>query len=167
MVAFRDAHATRDAGLPAGGRGGGGAIGEQALREAIGRDLEDLLNTVSLEATVDLADFPRVRDSILNFGLPDLARHTIDEARFSEIEGALGAALARYEPRLSAGSIEVRREEGEDQEEKRAALQVRFLVAAEMRAEPFAVPVEFIADMQRDTGRVAVDRDGKAGWTAP
>ena len=35
-------------------------------------------------------------------------------------------------------------------------LKLRFLVRAEIRADPLNVPVEFLADLERDTGRIRV-----------
>src|SRR5690349_20120387 len=55
------------------------AISEPVLRREVSRDLEALLNTIAIDATLDMNDNPYVRNSILNFGLPDIAKRTIDE----------------------------------------------------------------------------------------
>ena len=44
-------------------------ITESMLRREVSRDLDALLNTVALDATVDMENAPQVRKSILNFGL--------------------------------------------------------------------------------------------------
>src|SRR5215470_18924075 len=66
-------------------------ISETMLRREVYRDLDTLLNTVALEATVDMENAPAVRKSILNFGLPDIATRTIDETGVEEIPGEIQA----------------------------------------------------------------------------
>ena len=91
MHAFRAAHEAKDATSKIDLRTEGGerviagrrlrprqAITEQMLRREVARDLDALLNTVAMESTVDMAEAPYVRKSILNFGLPDIASLTID-----------------------------------------------------------------------------------------
>lgn len=60
-------------------------ITESMLRREVSRDLDALLNTVALDATVDMENAPQVRKSILNFGLSDIALHTIDENGVEQI----------------------------------------------------------------------------------
>ncbi|MCL2385293.1 MAG: type VI secretion system baseplate subunit TssE, partial [Alphaproteobacteria bacterium] len=55
------------------------AISETVLRQEVTRDLEAMMNSISFDSSVELAEFPFVRRSILNFGFPDLASRTIDE----------------------------------------------------------------------------------------
>ena len=45
---------------------------EGALRATVRRELAWLLNTTNLGAVVDLADFPEVQTSVLNYGVPDM-----------------------------------------------------------------------------------------------
>ena len=53
-------------------------ITEQVLRREVARDLDALLNTIAFESTIEMADAPYARKSILNFGLPDISNLTID-----------------------------------------------------------------------------------------
>src|SRR5579864_4886042 len=83
--AFRAAHAAKDARKPVELRDEQGdrviagrrlrprqVITEPVLRQEVSRDLDNLLNSVALESTLDLTDAPHVRKSILNFGIPDI-----------------------------------------------------------------------------------------------
>jgi len=82
MFAFREAHKERDARVVAdlrdehgariiaGRRARKGAITEGQLREQLAHDLNALLNTINMETGFDLAEFPHVRESILNYGIP-------------------------------------------------------------------------------------------------
>lgn len=167
MLAFRSAYEARDARVRydmrdesgerviAGRRSlVRGAVTENAVRREISRDLETLLNTVNLESSEDLDDCTFVRRSIINYGLPDVAHRSIDEMGVSDIVAEIEEALFCFEPRLVRDSIHVTRDNSVDA----AQLQVRFVVRADMYADPLKVPVEFFADVQVDTGKVSISR---------
>lgn len=167
MHAFRSAHQKKDAKqaldlrddsgeriIAARRAAGRAAISEPLLRREVAQDLEALVNAVALESTQDLTDFNCVRRSILNYGLPDLVHRTLDDAGVDLIEQEIVTALKLYEPRLAPGSIEATREATIDREE----FKVRFLVRADLICTPVNVPVEFIADVDFDSGGVVVKK---------
>ena len=167
MQAFRAAARARDARRPLDLRDEAGerivsgrrgsvrvAITEPALRREVALDLEMLLNTVALESSLDLSGYPEVAASILNFGLPDLARRSVDEVMLETVRRDIEKAVRRYEPRLAPETVVVVREapvvEG--------VLKARFLVQADLVCDPARVPVEFVADVDLDTAKVQVGR---------
>ena len=162
MHAFREAHRVRDAKkqidlrdadgerIIAGRRQSGRPISESALRQEVGDDLQVLFNTIALGSTVDLSGLEQVRGSILNFGLPDIAHRSFEEAGVDDISEEIRAALVRFEPRLLPDTIHVSRDTSADP----AALKVRFVVRAVLRCEPADVGVEFVTNVDLDTGRV-------------
>ena len=167
MFAFRSAHAERDAKkkidlrdeagerIIAGRRASARvAITESTLRREVSRDLDALMNTIALESSEDLEQFPAVRKSIINFGFPDIAHRSIDELSVDHIADELKAMLMHYEPRLLADSVHIAR----DRDVSADDLKVRFIVRADLYCEPLNVPVEFIADLELDSGQIAVNR---------
>ena len=167
MLAFRAAHEARDARkavrlrdetaerIFAGRRSAGRfPISETLLRREVSHDLEALLNTVALESTLDLAGLDYVRTSILNYGLPDIAHRSVDEITDDELTGMLRATLASYEPRLDGKTIRIKRDGAVGVEQ----LKLRFIVHADLRAEPLNVPVEFVADVDFDSGDIQINR---------
>jgi type VI secretion system protein ImpF len=167
MYAFRGAHAARDAKQrldlrdEAGDRviasrrsTARGAITEPLLRREVASDLSALMNTVALESCIALDAHGYVRRSVLNFGFPDLVHRSIDELSTNDIGAELRQVLARFEPRLAPDSIEVTRDPNVDKGE----LKIRFLVSAELSCEPLNVPVEFIADVEFDSGKIMINR---------
>jgi type VI secretion system protein ImpF len=167
MTAFRSAFAAKDAKKTIDRRDESGerviagrrhaaraAISETSLRREVNRDLEVLMNTIALGSTLDLAAYPDVARSILNFGLPDVTHRTIDEHRTGELTDEIAQALAAYEPRLAAGTLRVRRDDKLDG----AELKVRFIVQADLICDPVDVPVEFVADVEIDTGTIVLNR---------
>lgn len=167
MFAFRDAHEKKDARkkidlrdeqgdrVIAGRRAAPrAALSEQRLRYEVARDLDALVNAVNLGSTLDLTRHDFARKSILNFGFPDIAHRTIDEAGVNDIGGEIETALMQFEPRLIRETVHVERDDTVD----RAELKVRFVVAADLACDPVNVPVEFVADLEVDTGKFSITR---------
>ena len=166
MHAFRAAHRERDAAKPVDIRENGervlasrrvttrSPISEGELRSLVAGDLTALFNTVNLDAAEDLSAAPEVRKSILNFGFPDLARLTIDESGVNAVSQFIETALREFEPRVARGSVKARRDNTVSAHE----LRVRFLVDAELRVEPITAPLQFIAEVEVDTGKIKIDR---------
>lgn len=77
------------------------------LRNIVKRDLETLLNATALESTSDLSGYPKVRGSVLNYGLPDLTGKIISGLSAWDIQESLRAALAHFEPRIVPDSLNV------------------------------------------------------------
>jgi type VI secretion system protein ImpF len=167
MYAFRMAHEKRDAKAKVDLRDEAGErviaprrittrspISESGLRREVMTDLLSLLNTTNLDAAQDLSSAPAVRSSILNYGFPDLSWRTIDENSLSGVAGEIEIALVDFEPRLARNSIQVARDTSVSAED----LTLRFLVKADLLARPVNVPVEFIAEVELDSGKIKIDR---------
>ncbi|MEM7060514.1 MAG: type VI secretion system baseplate subunit TssE [Pseudomonadota bacterium] len=103
-------------------RARGIVVTPDVLREAVRRDIEALFNTERLDAkpllsdeerrsfgdcAVDLLDFPNVRRSVLNFGMPSFAGRSISDFDFDSLSKEIREVLATFEPRLRKDSIEV------------------------------------------------------------
>ena len=129
-------------------------VSEAQLIEIVRDDLVSLLNTTCLGSAEDLSDAPQVQRSVLNYGFPDLAKRTIDENRLAELADEIETALADFEPRLVRGTIKARR----DANVKATELKLRFIVGAELRAHPIDVPMEFIAEVELNSGKIKIDR---------
>jgi type VI secretion system protein ImpF len=96
-------------------------VSPEVLREAVRRDIEALFNTERLEATplladaereavelsLDLADFPEVRRSVVNYGVPPFAGHSSRDFDRGALERELRAVLAAFEPRLRESATKV------------------------------------------------------------
>jgi len=167
MHSFRGAHEARDAKTKLDLRDEAGerviagrrtamrtAITEPTLRREVSRDLDSLMNTIAMESSQNLESFDYVRKSILNFGLPDIGHRSIDENAVDNIGEEIRSALIHYEPRLVPQTIRVAKASEFDE----AELKVRFVVHADLVCEPLNVPVEFVADLELDSGNITVGR---------
>jgi type VI secretion system protein ImpF len=165
MFAFREAHREKDAKTPLDLRSESGerilagrraapraAITEQKLRQEIAIDLEALVNTVNLGSSIDLSRHEQVARSVLNHGFPDITHRSIDEYRVNAIKDELADVLVAYEPRLIKRSVAVERDESLDA----AELKIRFVVRADLNCQPLNIPIQFVADVELDTGKIAI-----------
>lgn len=84
------------------------------LRESVLRDLEWLLNTGCIEGTQDLTDYPEVKHSVLNYGIPDLAGTWTNSKDSVVMEQSLRQAILDFEPRILPNSLKVHVEVGEE-----------------------------------------------------
>lgn len=130
------------------------SITEPELRREVARDLAALVNTTDLASSVPMDDLPYAKRSIVNYGLPDLAHRTIDENSVDLVGTEMIAAIMRYEPRLHPASLKVVR----DNSVKKEQLRVRFHVSGDLRCDPVDLPVQFVADVEVDTGKIRIDR---------
>ena len=85
----------------------------QQIRQAVLRDLSWLFNAVQPFASL-AASHPLVAASVLNFGLPPLAGQLASRVDVSVLERSIHEAIARFEPRILADTLQVRAIEWSD-----------------------------------------------------
>ncbi len=101
----------------------GVVVDAQTLREAVRRDIEMLFNIERMEAdflltdmermstrttSEQLADFPQVRNSVLNFGVPSFSGRRGSDFDKSDLESEIRQVLHFYEPRLKKNTVRVK-----------------------------------------------------------
>jgi type VI secretion system protein ImpF len=72
----------------------------RALRQSVQRDLGWLLNANGLASVQDLSGYPYVSNSVINFGLPDIAGKTASGIDPLQLERLVRDAIWAFEPRL-------------------------------------------------------------------
>lgn len=127
---------------------------EALLRGDLAVDLLSLANTIDLASAIDISDLDYVKRSIVNYGLPDLSGLTSLEAGVDEIGMCLKEALLAHEPRLRPESIHVEQAVEVDDETHR----VSFSITAEMACNPLDLPMEFVAELEVDSGKIHLTR---------
>ena len=124
---------------------------EAALRATIRRDLAWLFNTTNLESLVDLEAYPHVRDSVLNFGLTDLAGHTLNRRAVLARAREIRRAIRLFEPRLAREGLSVDPVDDEDEPHS-----LTFLIQGDITAAAAILPVKFRTEMEAETLSVNV-----------
>jgi len=97
-------------------------VSGRILREAVRRDIEALFNTERFESVPlrtpqeaarqpenppSLADFPEVRRSVVNYGVPAFAGRSVRDFDREALARELKAVLATFEPRLKESATRV------------------------------------------------------------
>jgi type VI secretion system protein ImpF len=100
----------------------GVVVSARVLREAVRRDIEALFNTERFEATPllsdleneqapdnppSLADFPEVRRSVVNYGVPSFSGRSSRDFDRDVLAREIRTVLATFEPRLKEGATKV------------------------------------------------------------
>lgn len=125
----------------------------RALKRAVARDIESLLNTRCLDTDEQLDGFPNARASMLDFGITDLSSLSLlDPGDQAYLRDKIRIAIQRHEPRL--GSVSVRLDSPKGTERM-----LRFRVDAHLEAAPTRPPVRFDATLQLSTNSYQI-REG-------
>ena len=83
-------------------------LDQSDLKAAIIRDLAYLLNCVALDVVYDLDPYPRVRDSVVNFGVADLSGQTASNVVAQDMEKDLMRAIRKFEPRILRSGLKIK-----------------------------------------------------------
>lgn len=132
------------------------SLSDAALKALLAEDLGSLLNTINMESAAPelISDLAAARKSVLNFGMHDLSNRTIDETmKIAAIQGEIEEVLREYEPRLLPRSLKIDRDT-----ENETDLSIRFVVRADMRADPMPTSIEFVTEVELDSGDIKIER---------
>ncbi len=123
------------------------------LRQAVLRDLTWLLNTGHLETTEDLEAYPQVRNSVLNYGMPDISGISASNLDTAALEKSLRDAIVRFEPRISPDSLRVSIARNEGTQGRNAML---FTIEGQLWAEPTPMMLYLKTEVDLETGDIVV-----------
>ena len=119
------------------------------FRDAIKRDLEWLLNTRK-PPLPQLASRTAARDSVINFGLPDISALGLRSATDQRsLRSAIENCLRVFEPRLSDVRVTL---ESSDTADRR----LRFHIEANMRLDPAPEEITFDTVLELSSGEYRV-----------
>lgn len=124
---------------------------EVAVRNTVRRELAWLMNTTHMEATVNLGPYPHVRSSVLNYGMPDLTGRVYTSRAARDRSEQIRRCINDFEPRMDPArlSVEARLTGGRE-----SAL--TFVIRGDVTSAVNAMPVQFVADVEIDTGQTVV-----------
>lgn len=124
------------------------------LREIIQRDLSWLLNTSDNSDLIDEDRYPHAANSVLNFGVREVAGEYSTIERAQLIRKSIYKAIRAFEPRIHPGSIDVSLRS--DQQERSAI--VSFDIRADMWAQPLPVELYLRSEVDVTTGHLSLER---------
>lgn len=127
---------------------------EESLRRHLSNDLASLMNTINLDATIDLTDYPHIQKSIINFGFGDLSVLSDKGYAAPEMARFIRETLIRHEPRLIPASIEI----NVNKDAESVTQRLTFDISADMVASPVDVPLDFVAEVDMGAGKIQMTK---------
>ncbi len=105
----------------------------QKIRQCVLRDMSWLLNTSNLAAVQNLDEYPNVKQSVVNYGMPDLAGIVAASADVLALERILCQVIGDFEPRILQNTVKVRVEASDDEMDLNA---MTFEIEGDLWAQP-------------------------------
>jgi type VI secretion system protein ImpF len=134
----------------------GNAPGPGETRDAILRDLEDLLNTRVALAADAFRAYPMCAASLLNYGVPDFAGMSIRSMEDrNRVCSMLRLAIERHEPRLSRVQAHIVEEPG-------TVNRIHFAISGILTLPSLQEAINFDAVLQPSTLHYSIKRGAKA-----
>ena len=124
------------------------------LRDIISRDLSWLLNTSDNNTGIDADRFPNVVNSVLNFGIREVAGDYSTVERVQKIRASIQKAIERFEPRIKSGTLDVILR---DDVQGNQAI-VAFDIRADMWAQPLPMELYLRSQVDITTGELTLQR---------
>lgn len=126
---------------------------KQDVRECVKRDLERLLNTIRYMPNEELNDFPEIKKSVLNYGIPDLVGKTASELDLLQLQRALAQAILDFEPRIIPKTLIVRIVSNQDQKQHNA---FSFEIEGQICAEPAPLHMHLRSEFELEDNQVKI-----------
>jgi len=128
-------------------------LSHRRYKESVLRDLAWLLNTTNMSIRDEMAENPEVANSVLNFGIPDLAGTTSSTVDPNQLARAIRDAILRFEPRILPESLQVKLEVDED---SRLQNRLEMVIDGELWASPVPVHVLVNTAVDLETGAIGL-----------
>jgi len=126
----------------------------QRLRECVLRDLGWLFNTENAESVLELADYPAVRKSVLNFGITSVAGSTASGIDLKKLERQVRDSVIAFEPRMLDGTIEVKAKYSFEMMTQKTLV---FEINGELWAQPVPIRMYLRTELDLETGKVTIN----------
>jgi type VI secretion system protein ImpF len=129
----------------------------EKLRKSVIRDLEWLFNAINLASTIDLDAFPRVAESVLNYGLPGFGGRAASSFDAATLERHIRQAIWCFEPRILRNTLQVRAILDEKQMNRNT---IAFEISGDLWAQPTPVRLFLKTEVDLEDKRARVVETG-------
>jgi type VI secretion system protein ImpF len=128
-------------------------ISAARLRDCVARDISWLLNCVNLGIDEQLADYPDVARSVVNFGIPDLTGTALAGVDAHVLQRQIKEALLAFEPRLTPSTLRVTIHTDTKRMDHKSLI---FNIESEMWAQPIPLNLYLKTEVDLETGKFNV-----------
>ncbi|MEO8652582.1 MAG: type VI secretion system baseplate subunit TssE [Ramlibacter sp.] len=127
-------------------------VSKAKLKRTVLRDLVWLLNTTAHHTSDHLSQYPEVRNSVVNFGIPVLSGKNFTGVDWRDLEHQIRAAILAFEPRILPDSLTVRALTPTDMLGHHNLLQ--FELHGELWSVPLPIELLLLSELDLETGYV-------------
>lgn len=127
-------------------------VSKGRLKRTVLRDLSWLLNTTSHHTDTQLDDYPQVKKSVINYGIPVLSGKNFSSTDWRDLERQIHEAVIFFEPRILPDSLKIAAIVPEDMLGHHNLLQ--FEVRGELWSIPLPVELLIRTQLDLETGYV-------------
>jgi type VI secretion system protein ImpF len=128
-------------------------IGMRQLRDYVIRDLQTLLNTHQLSATLDLDDYDQIKSSVMNYGAPGLTGFSVNNIDVFDLERQLKETIINFEPRILANTLDIIVTQTKDEMSHRSVV---FQIEGHLWAIPVPLSLLLKTEIDLETGNVNI-----------
>lgn len=133
----------------------------RALRQAVLRDLSWLLNTTNLASgKMAISDVAHVGNSVLNYGMPDIAGKTVSGFRLDDLERTLCQVIWDFEPRFIRKTVSVR--VLAEESDRLHHNVVRFEIEADLWAVPYPERLYLKTELDVESGSIRITEHSRS-----
>ena len=129
-------------------------MSRKAYREGVLRDLQWLLNSTNLDASIDFTGYPDAQRSVLNYGVAALSGRFASDIDTQQLQGVIRQAIVEFEPRLLPHTVEVSVVASERSLDMHNVLSVT--IRGDLWSVPYPLEVLLRSDIDLETGHVAL-----------
>lgn len=128
-------------------------LSQAKLRECVRRDLIWLLNSTSLSIVQKLDEYPHAAQSVINYGLPELAGHTTSSIDVETLVRQIRQAIWNFEPRLIRRTVKIQMEVDRKQMNHNA---ITFLIEAQLWSQPMPLQLYLRTEIDFENGNADI-----------
>jgi type VI secretion system protein ImpF len=138
-------------------------VSKGRLKRTVLRDLIWLLNTTAHHTDEQLTQYPEVRTSVLNFGIPVLSGKNFSGVDWRDLESQVRDAILAFEPRILPDSLSVKAQAPADMLGHHNLLQ--FELKGELWSMPFPIELLLRSELDLETGYMKLTDQLATGTT--
>jgi type VI secretion system protein ImpF len=131
------------------------------FREAVLRDLSSLFNATQPMTAGEVATYPALGSSVLNYGVPPLTGQLASRLDVASLVDAIRQAIVRFEPRVLPETLEVRALESESVLDTHNVIE--FEIHGHLWSQPLPIEILLRTKLDLEAGQVRV-QDNSASY---
>ena len=128
-------------------------LSTKQLRMSVIRDLSWLLNANNSEVLNDMDLYPYAKESVINYGMPDLSGRVAVGMDILQLEKTLKKTIIFFEPRIIKKSLSVQVARTDEMDR----MAISFDIEADLWAQPLPLHLYLKTELDLETGEITLE----------